>query len=133
MRAIDSINEIKDYKERESLVILDMDDDTQLLNPKQVAEILGIHQKTVHLWLRSGRLKGTKISYRAWRIPRSALNSFIESNSNLSKQSPNVTNDTSKESEREIAGENLSEKGSNPSHNKMKYYIRDIMGEHPRK
>jgi excisionase family DNA binding protein len=107
-----------------------MDDDT-LLNPKQVAEILGIHQKTVHLWLRSGRLKGTKISYRAWRIPRSALNSFIESNSNLSKKSPEGTNDTSRESE-ETAGENLQEKGSSSSHNKMKYYLRDIMGEHQR-
>jgi len=109
-----------------------MDEDTQLLSPKQVAEILGIHQKTVHLWLRSGRLTGTKISYRAWRIPRSALNSFIESNSNLSKQSPNVITDTSRESEGEITGENNRDKGSNPSHNKMKYYIRDIMGEHPR-
>jgi excisionase family DNA binding protein len=109
-----------------------MDDDTQLLNPKQVAEILGIHQKTVHLWLRSGRLMGTKISYRAWRIPRSALNSFIESNSNLSKQSPNVTNNTSRKSEGEITEEKNQEKKSNPSQNKMKYYIRDIMGEHPR-
>jgi len=106
-----------------------MDHDT-LLNPKQVAEILGIHQKTVHLWLRSGRLKGTKISYRAWRIPRSALNSFIESNSNLSKKSPNVTNDASRESKEEPGNGNFQEKESSSPLNKMKYYIRDIMGEH---
>jgi excisionase family DNA binding protein len=108
-----------------------MDDDTQLLNPQQVAEILGIHQKTVHVWLRSGRLKGTKISYRAWRIPRSALNSFIESNSNLPNQFPNTTNDTNRESEGKGTRDHLQENGSSPSHNNMKYYIRDIMGEHP--
>jgi excisionase family DNA binding protein len=109
-----------------------MDDDTQMLNPKQVAEILGIHRKTVHLWLRSGKLTGTKISYRAWRIPKSALNSFIENNSNLSKHYPNVTNNTSRESEEKITGANFQKTGSNPSHNKMKHYIRDIMGEHSR-
>jgi excisionase family DNA binding protein len=104
-----------------------MDDDTQLLTPQQVAEILGIHQKTVHLWLRSGKLAGTKISYRAWRIPRSALNSFIENNSNLSKQSPYYATGTeSKEKEKE---KRIQENGSNPPSNKMKYYIRDIMGE----
>jgi excisionase family DNA binding protein len=108
-----------------------MDDDTQLLNPKQVAEILGIHQKTVHAWLRSGRLKGTKISYRAWRIPRSALNSFIESNSNLSKKSLDTSDDTDRESKGKGTEEQPQENEAIPSHNKMKYYIRDIMGEHP--
>jgi excisionase family DNA binding protein len=105
-----------------------MDDDT-LLNPKQVAEILRIHQKTVHLWLRSGRLKGTKISYRAWRIPKSALNSFIEKNSNLYKKSKNILNDTEKEAKEKLS-DHSQEDISNTSHNKMKNYIRDIMGEH---
>jgi len=108
-----------------------MDDDTQLLNPKQVADILGIHQKTVHLWLRSGRLKGTKISYRAWRIPRSALNSFIESNSNLTKKSPDATIDTNKGSEEAKTDVHPPADDSISSHTKMKYYIRDIMGEPP--
>ena len=49
-----------------------------MLTPQDVARILGVHQKTVHLWLRNGKLKGIKISYRAWRIPRSALEQFIE-------------------------------------------------------
>jgi len=106
-----------------------MDKDTQLLTPQQVADILGIHQKTVHLWLRSGKLTGTKISYRAWRIPRSALNSFIESNSNLSKQSPSPLINTGRESEENENEEHIQKNGSNPSQNKMKYYIRDIMGE----
>jgi excisionase family DNA binding protein len=57
--------------------------DTQFLNTKEVAEILGVHQKTVHNWLRTGKLAGTKISYRAWRIPRSALEEFVVSNSNV--------------------------------------------------
>jgi excisionase family DNA binding protein len=106
-----------------------MDDDTQLLTPKQVADILGIHQKTVHLWLRSGKLTGTKISYRAWRIPRSALNSFIENNSNLAKQPQSTTKDTRKKTD-ETGGEgNIQGNASHHSQNKMKYYIRDIMGE----
>src|SRR5271157_2680342 len=100
-----------------------MDDNTQLLTPKQVAEILGIHQKTVHLWLRSGRLTGTKISYRAWRIPRSALNSFIENNSNLPKKSPNSTIDTNGESGKNDTEENVQDTGSGHPDNKMKYYI----------
>src|SRR5208337_298259 len=108
-----------------------MDNDTQLLTPKQVAEILGIHQKTVHLWLRSGKLTGTKISYRAWRIPRSALNSFIENNSNLSKQTTYPNNNSSREIAEKGAEGNQQEYGPNHSHNKMKYYIRDIMGEQP--
>jgi excisionase family DNA binding protein len=108
-----------------------MDDELQLLTPKQVADILGIHQKTVHLWLRSGRLAGTKISYRAWRIPRTTLNSFIESNSNLTKQSPRTTIDTIGESQEDGKGKKIQENESSTSHNKMKYYIRDIMGEQP--
>jgi excisionase family DNA binding protein len=106
-----------------------MDNDTQLLTPQQVAEILGIHPKTVHLWLRSGRLTGTKISYRAWRIPRSALNSFIENNSNIPKKSPNTTVDTSRESGKKDTDGNLPDNGSSNPNIKMKNYIRDIMGE----
>jgi len=108
-----------------------------MLNPKQVAEILGVHQKTVHLWLRSGRLQGTKISYRAWRIPRSALDAFIAGNSNarLGQQSgAAIRNDKTasdpthpeKSKGEPIAGQELPE-GSPQA--KMKHYIRDIMGE----
>jgi excisionase family DNA binding protein len=116
-----------------------MDDDTRMLNPRQVAEILGVHQKTVHLWLRSGKLKGTKISYRAWRIPQSALDSFIEVNSNTrvgpqtrsslnvdGKPDPVVQSAEPKEkiTEGPVAG------GVSPQ-SRMKHYIRDIMGEKP--
>ena len=102
----------------------------QFLNTKEVAEILGVHQKTVHLWLRTGKLAGTKISYRAWRISRSALNEFIAKNSNIQpKDTPLKDQAASQKSvqtnilESEVSSDNtLPGKG-------MKHYIRDIMGE----
>lgn len=116
-----------------------MDEDTQLLNPRQVAEILGVHQKTVHLWLRSGRLEGTKISYRAWRIPRSALDSFIKKNSNtrslqnvgLPKGNDGESNSMKSGKQKEIPVE--VENGANDisPRIRMKHYIQDIMREQP--
>jgi len=114
-----------------------MEEVTHMLNPRQVAEILGVHQKTVHLWLRSGKLQGTKISYRAWRIPQTSLDSFIAGNSNTRlKQQPGQTQKRSKESinsfhSEEQKGKNIEEKETwNISPQlKMKHYIRDIMGE----
>ncbi len=102
-----------------------MTTDTQFLNTKEVAEILGVHQKTVHQWLRTGRLSGTKISYRAWRIPRSALEDFIEQNSNTR---PKITSDKAinikSSSESSIPKET-----DTTSVTGMKHYIREIMGE----
>ncbi len=114
-----------------------MSEDSQMLNPRQVAEILGVHQKTIHLWLRSGRLQGVKISYRAWRIPQSSLDSFLADNSNAWFRE-----------HKSIAGEpSTGTKGSVPAgkqstliteqpdsvdaspQSRMKHYIRDIMGE----
>jgi excisionase family DNA binding protein len=105
----------------------------QMLTPKDVAEILGVHQKTVHLWLRAGKLNGIKISYRAWRIPQSALNAFIEQKSNELPQ--NRAERPKGISEEELAslttestGNPLIENHDTPQ-SKMKHYIRDIMGE----
>ena len=114
-----------------------MDEDIQMLNPSQVAEILGVHQKTVHLWLRSGKLQGIKISYRAWRIPRSSLDSFIADGSNARlKQQTEQLQQKGKEltrpsHSRKLKEENREEKGirDTSAQSKMKYYIRDIMGE----
>jgi excisionase family DNA binding protein len=106
-----------------------MTTDTQFLTPKEVAEILGVHQKTVHNWLRTGKLTGTKISYRAWRIPRLALENFVAQNSNARLQKtihspddagPEITNPT------DTMRPNVSETSSG---SKMKHYLRDIMGE----
>lgn len=110
-----------------------MAEDTQMLNPRQVAEILGVHQKTVHIWLRSGRLQGVKISYRAWRIPREALDNFIINNSNarstqrksanVPHQNPKGSQTTNQESLTLTPPEEVSPQS------RMKHYIRDIMGE----
>jgi excisionase family DNA binding protein len=108
-----------------------------MLNPKQVAEILGVHQKTVHLWLRSGKLQGTKISYRAWRIPRSALDAFIAGNSNARlRTQPGTTIRNDKEAPAPIPPEKpdgepigRQELPDASPQAKMKHYIRDIMGE----
>jgi len=114
-----------------------MDENAQMLNPRQVAEILGVHQKTVHLWLRTGRLQGTKISYRAWRIPRTALDSFITNNSNScsapqkkgpQKKQNTAPNESTKEQKTpEYSGDTPPQPCSPQS--RMKHYIRDIMGE----
>jgi excisionase family DNA binding protein len=105
----------------------------QMLTPKDVAEILGVHQKTVHLWLRAGKLNGIKISYRAWRIPQSALNAFIEQKSNVQPQ--NRAEGLKGIGEEEL-GRLTTESASIQSienhdtpQSKMKHYIRDIMGE----
>lgn len=109
-----------------------MTTDTQFLTPKEVAEILGVHQKTVHHWLRSGKLAGTKISYRAWRIPRSALETFLLQNSNAQpKNAKQTINEKDTGTTGSIhPGDTVVPMAPNttPS-SKMKLYIRDIMGE----
>jgi excisionase family DNA binding protein len=106
----------------------------RMLTPKEVAGILGVHYKTVHIWLREGKLKGIKISYRAWRIPQPALDQFIEQNSNIQPQK--VMNET-KENREEGAEIQTSETTlvqpvdtRETPQSKMKHYLRDIMGEH---
>jgi excisionase family DNA binding protein len=106
-----------------------MTTDTQFLTPKEVAEILGVHQKTVHNWLRTGKLSGTKISYRAWRIPHLALENFVAQNSNAQPQKTiHSMNDKSTEITKpnDIIPLNVSK--TSPG-SKMKHYLRDIMGE----
>ena len=39
----------------------------QFYSAAEVAELLGIHQKTIQVFIREGKLKGTKIG-RAWKI-----------------------------------------------------------------
>jgi acetyl-CoA synthetase len=45
----------------------------KLYTSRQVAEILQVHQRTVLIWLRTGKLHGVKMG-RLWRIPESELN-----------------------------------------------------------
>jgi len=106
-----------------------MTTDTPFLSTKEVAEILGVHQKTVHQWLRTGRLSGTKISYRAWRIPRAALDEFIAKNSNVQLKDEFVkTHTMAARPGSEPSGEKVSV-GDTAPEAKMKHYIREIMGE----
>jgi excisionase family DNA binding protein len=114
-----------------------MVNDTQMLTPKEVSEILGIHTKTVHLWLRTGKLDGIKISYRAWRIPRAALAGFIERNSNTrtgNQATPPAGNSTTR-GEIQEHGKGSMQQTIVPAGNApettpstMKQYIREIMG-----
>lgn len=114
-----------------------MAEDSHMLNPRQVAEILGVHQKTVHLWLRSGRLRGIKISYRAWRIPQSALDSFLADNSNARfRQSQKKSGDVAPDTKGQVPAAKQStlitepqEPADSSPQSRMKIYIRDIMGE----
>jgi excisionase family DNA binding protein len=98
-----------------------MADNLQMLTPKDIAQILGVHQKTIHLWLRTGKLHGVKISYRAWRILRADLDLFIEQNSNIVPRKKTVVE---KENE-----ENPVNESNNSKQKMMKHYIKDIMGE----
>jgi excisionase family DNA binding protein len=112
-----------------------MTTDTQFLTPKEVAEILGVHQKTVHHWLRTGKLAGTKISYRAWRIPHSALEELVVQNSNAQpKNAKHTINDNPTGITESIHPDNPAvpiAPDTTPG-SKMKLYIRDIMGEDSR-
>lgn len=111
--------------------MIQMTETTQMLTPKTVAGILGVHQKTVHLWLRTGKLKGVKISYRAWRIPQSALDQFIDKNSNVSPQ--RIAGEQQREGmDPNIPPGAISEPGEDnhaTPQARMKHYLRDIMGE----
>jgi excisionase family DNA binding protein len=47
------------------------------LTPEQVAKKLRLNVETVYRWLRSRKLRGSRISHKAWRVPERELASFI--------------------------------------------------------
>lgn len=49
----------------------------RLLSTEEVAERLNVSPLTVRKWLRSGRLRGIKVSV-LWRVRESDLNAFIK-------------------------------------------------------
>jgi len=109
-----------------------MTTDPQFLTPKEIAEILGVHQKTVHHWLRIGKLAGTKISYRTWRIPHSALEDFVVQNSNTQPKTAIHTIKDKDIGTPESMHQNdtaASMESKTVSGSRMKHYIRDIMRE----
>jgi excisionase family DNA binding protein len=116
--------------QRESLVIMSTDPNLQMLTPQEVAEILGIHQKTVHLWLRTGKLEGVKLSYRSWRIPKAALKAFIDQRRNVSLTDAEIPAGQSTAEKKDLPDQNPGIAGKRvPGRATMKGYIRDIMGE----
>jgi excisionase family DNA binding protein len=48
------------------------------LTPEQVAEKLQIDTETVRRWLRRGKLRGNRISHKAWRVSERELASFMK-------------------------------------------------------
>jgi excisionase family DNA binding protein len=48
------------------------------LTPEQVAEKLQLAVETVYRWLRSGKLRGSRMSLKAWRVSEEDLRSFMK-------------------------------------------------------
>lgn len=55
----------------------------ELLTPTQVAENIGIHERTVTRWLREGYLRGFKLG-KEWRVASQDLEAFIQRHANQS-------------------------------------------------
>lgn len=51
----------------------------KLLTPEEAAERLNVSPLTIRKWLRSGRLRGVKVSV-LWRIREQDLEKFIKEN-----------------------------------------------------
>jgi len=51
---------------------------TDLMNPAQVAQMLGVAESDVIASLESGDLKGKKIGTQ-WRVPKAAVDAFLNS------------------------------------------------------
>ncbi len=49
----------------------------RLLSTAEVGELVGVDEQTVRLWIKNGKLEAFKVG-RGWRIPRSALEAFLE-------------------------------------------------------
>jgi excisionase family DNA binding protein len=48
------------------------------MTPEQVADRLSLSVETIYRWLRSRKLRGSRISHKAWRIPERELTSFVK-------------------------------------------------------
>jgi excisionase family DNA binding protein len=110
----------------------------EFLSPADVAALLKVHVKTVHIWLREGRLQGTKISYRAWRIPRTALDDFLKQKSISGGRATSGSHGAIGTTEYKLAesgshqvslpGDISGEQAHPPG--EMKHYLKRILHEH---
>jgi excisionase family DNA binding protein len=53
-------------------------EDLRLLGSKELADLLGLHRRTVQAWLKDGRLPGMKIG-RDWKARVSDVHAYLES------------------------------------------------------
>ena len=51
---------------------------TDYLSPEQAAARLQVSRKTVVAWMRGGKLRGSKIGYRTWRVTVSEIEAFLK-------------------------------------------------------
>jgi excisionase family DNA binding protein len=58
----------------------------ELLLPAEVARILRVTTRTVERYCKQGRLRAVKVG-RLWRIPRSSLEEFLETEGSDAKRS----------------------------------------------
>lgn len=49
----------------------------ELMTVEETAQILKVKDTTIRQWLRTGKLKGTKISEVIWRIDKQDIDKFI--------------------------------------------------------
>lgn len=63
------------YARREALTAFR--DEPKLLEVWQVAELLGVHERTVRRWLSSGQLAGLEKGGKGYLIPKLALVDFL--------------------------------------------------------
>ena len=49
----------------------------KLYSPEEAAKVMGVDAATVRAWLRDGKLKGSKLGGRIWRISEDAITDFF--------------------------------------------------------
>lgn len=50
----------------------------QYYTPEEAGEILSLHKETIYRWLRSGKLPGTKVSHKCWRISLAQIEQMMQ-------------------------------------------------------
>jgi excisionase family DNA binding protein len=52
------------------------------LTPEQVADRLQVVVETVYRWLRTGKLRGSRLGRKTWRVAEPDLNDFMKGSQN---------------------------------------------------
>lgn len=50
--------------------------DKAFYTPKELAELFGVDQNTVYVWIRTGKIKAVKIGQ--WKIPKESLQKLLD-------------------------------------------------------